>query len=111
MHHPVAAFRRAVLAPPCAAAGMLIMGAANHDERQYENPELFDIHRKITRPLTFGFGAHLCLGAALARLELKVMYEEFLARFPEYELDEAGIERGAVTFFRGLNNIPVLVNA
>ncbi len=90
---------------------MLIMGAANHDERQYENPELFDIHRKITRPLTFGFGAHLCLGAALARLELKVMYEEFLARFPEYELDEAGIERGAVTFFRGLNNLPVLINS
>jgi cytochrome P450 len=87
---------------------MLIMGAANHDERQYEHPELFDIHRKITRPLTFGFGAHLCLGAALARLELRVMYEEFLARFPEYELDEAGIERGAVTFFRGLNNIPVV---
>ena len=87
---------------------MLLMGAANHDDRQYEHPELFSIHRKLTRPLTFGFGAHLCLGAALARLELKVMYEEFLSRFPDYEIDEGGIERGAITFFRGLNTIPIV---
>jgi len=87
---------------------MLVMGAANHDDRQYDNPELFDIHRKIVRPLVFGFGAHLCLGAALARLEMKIAFEEFLARFPEYEIDEPNVERGAITFFRGLNNLPVI---
>jgi cytochrome P450 len=86
---------------------MLVMGAANHDERQYEEPELFDIHREIVRPVFFGFGAHLCLGAALARLELRVAFEELLARFPEFEIDESNVERGAITFFRGLNNLPV----
>jgi cytochrome P450 len=86
---------------------MLIQGAANHDDRQYEHPELFDIHRKITRPLIFGFGAHLCLGAALARLEMRVAFGELLARFPEYEIDEPNVERGAITFFRGLKNLPV----
>ena len=42
---------------------MINMGAANHDERQYELPELFNIHRKMERSLIFGFGVHLCLGA------------------------------------------------
>jgi cytochrome P450 len=86
---------------------MLVMGAANHDDRRYEDPELFDIHREIVRPVVFGFGAHLCLGAALARLEMRVAFEELLARFPEYEVDEANVHRGAVTFFRGLNKLPV----
>jgi cytochrome P450 len=58
--------------------------------------------------LVFGFGAHLCLGAALARLEMKTAFEELLARFPEYEIDEANVERGAITFFRGLNNLPII---
>jgi cytochrome P450 len=87
---------------------MLIQGAANHDDRQYEEPELFDIHRKITRPIFFGFGTHLCLGAALARLEMRVAFEEFLARFPVYEIDESNVERGSVTFFRGLKHLPVI---
>ena len=87
---------------------MLLMGAANHDDRQYEEPELFNIHRKIERPLSFGFGVHLCIGAALARLETRVAFEELLSRFPNYELDESGINRGAVSFFRGLNNLTII---
>lgn len=87
---------------------MLLMGAANHDERQYENPELFDIHRKIDRPLGFGFGIHLCLGAALARLEARIAFEELLARFPDYAIAETGVVRGPASFFRGLTNLPVI---
>jgi cytochrome P450 len=89
---------------------MLLQGSANHDERRYEEPELFDIHREVVRPVIFGFGAHLCLGAALARLELRVAFEELLARLPEYEIDEANVKRGAVTFFRGLNSLPVFAS-
>src|SRR5690606_27405404 len=55
---------------------ILITGAAVHDERQFDNPELFNIHRKIDRHVSFGFGIHLCLGAALARLETKIAFEE-----------------------------------
>jgi cytochrome P450 len=87
------------------------MGAANHDERRYENPELFDIHRKIDRPLGFGFGLHLCLGAALARLEARVAFEEILKRYPNYEVVESGVNRGAVSFFRGLRNVPITAGA
>lgn len=90
---------------------VLITGSANHDERQYDQPELFDIHRKIVRPVTFGFGIHLCLGAALARLETRIAFEELLARFPDYEIDEPNVVRGGVAFFRGLTNLPVFTNA
>lgn len=87
---------------------MLVMGSANHDERQYDEPELFDIHRVIERPLNFGFGIHLCLGAALARLETRIAFEEILARFPEYEIDEPNVVRGPATMFRGLQHLPVV---
>lgn len=88
---------------------MINMGAANHDERQYDNPELFSIHRKIERPLIFGFGIHLCLGAHLARTETRIAFEELLKRYPEYEIDEAHVDRGPVTFFRGLHHLPLIV--
>jgi cytochrome P450 len=88
---------------------MINMGAANHDERQYENPEYFDIHRKMERSLIFGFGVHLCLGAHLARMESKIAFEELLKRYPEYEIDEAHVDRGPVTFFRGLHHLPLMV--
>jgi cytochrome P450 len=86
---------------------LLLQGSANHDDRQYEQPELFSISREMKRPLIFGFGVHLCLGAALARLEMRVAFEELLRRFPDYEVDVAGVERGPVSFFRGLNNLPI----
>lgn len=89
---------------------MLVMGSANHDERRFEDPELFDIHREaIERPLVFGFGIHRCLGAALARLEARVAFEELLARFPDYELDEPGIRRGPPNMLRGLQNLPAVL--
>lgn len=92
---------------PANSRVMLIMGSANHDERQYENPELFDIHRVIERPLVFGFGIHRCLGAALARLEARIAFEELLARFPDYEIDASGVVRGPAQTLRGLTRLPV----
>jgi cytochrome P450 family 130 len=65
---------------------MLIWGAANLDDREFDDPERFDIHRKIQRHLSFGHGAHHCLGAALARLEGRIAFEELLGRIPEYEV-------------------------
>lgn len=60
--------------------------SANRDETAFENPEVFDIERSGNRHLAFGCGPHVCLGMHLARLELKVMFEEFLARVSEVEL-------------------------
>ena len=65
---------------------MLAWGAANLDEREFPDPDCFDIHRKISRHLGFGHGAHFCLGASLARLEARLAFEELLAQVPEYEL-------------------------
>ena len=48
---------------------MLLPGSANHDDRRFPDGDTFDIHRSDGKPLTFGYGIHLCLGAALARLE------------------------------------------
>jgi len=72
---------------PKGAEVKLVWGSANHDEREFEDPEHLDIDRVITRHLGFGQGTHYCLGAKLARLEARVGLQELLARIPEYKLD------------------------
>jgi cytochrome P450 len=65
---------------------LLVWGAANRDEREFADPERFDPHRHDMRHLAFGQGIHFCLGAALARMEARVAFEELLLRMPAYEL-------------------------
>jgi cytochrome P450 len=64
----------------------LLWGSANRDEREFEQPDRFDVRRRIKRHLAFGQGIHFCLGKSLARLEARVAFEELLARAPGYEL-------------------------
>ena len=90
---------------------ILITGAAVHDERKYDDPELFDIHRDIDRHVSFGFGRHLCLGAALARLETRIAFEELLARFPDFTIDDTGVVRHVSVNVRGLAKLPLVVQA
>ena len=67
---------------------MLVWGAANHDERAFEDPERFDIRRSSgVRQLSLGHGIHFCMGAHLARMEGRVAFEELLSRIPHYELE------------------------
>lgn len=68
---------------------ILLHGAAMRDKREFKQPDTIDIHRQIERKLAFGNGPHLCLGASLARLELKIGLEAFLQRFPGYSIDES----------------------
>jgi hypothetical protein len=63
---------------------MLVWAAANHDEREFDSPERFDILRRAKRHLSLGHGTHFCMGANLARLEARVSFEELLAQFPDY---------------------------
>jgi cytochrome P450 len=88
---------------------ILITASAVHDERQYPDPELFDIHRDIDRHVSFGLGRHLCLGASLARLETRVAFEELLKRFPDFTFDENGVERAYASNVRGLAKLPLRV--
>jgi len=89
----------------------VITGAAVHDERKYPDPDTFDIHRDIDRHVSFGFGRHLCLGASLARLETRVAFEELLKRFPDFAIDEAGVERKVSVNVRGLSKLPLVVES
>jgi len=65
---------------------MPLLGAANHDPRAFENPEIFDIERNPNRHLGFGQGIHYCLGAPLARLETKIALKNLLERNPNLRL-------------------------
>jgi cytochrome P450 len=86
---------------------IMVNGAANRDERAFDDPDRFDITRRIQRHLAFGWGVHLCLGAHLARMEAKVAIQELLARFPAYEVDESRLERAHSSNVRGYSSVPV----
>ncbi len=86
---------------------LLPFPAANRDPKQFEDAESFVIDREVNRHAAFGLGIHRCLGSNLARLELKVAIEEFVARFPNFEL--AGDVRWSVGQIRGPRVLPVRV--
>jgi len=89
---------------------VLIAGSANRDECHYPDADRFDIHRTIDVHLSFGFGAHFCIGAALARMEGRIALEETLARYPEWEIDTpAVVVRLHTNTIRGFTNVPILV--
>jgi cytochrome P450 len=67
----------------------LLLGAANRDERKYENPDEFDMFRKMRQHVGFGFGVHVCLGMHLARMETRVAVNTLLDRLPDLHLDPA----------------------
>ena len=82
-------------------------GAANRDPRRFEDPDRFDIDRKIDHHLSFGYGIHFCLGAALARLEGRVALEEVLKRWPEWEVDWDNAVQAHTSSVRGWEKLPV----
>ncbi|GIU86917.1 MAG: cytochrome P450 [Acidimicrobiia bacterium] len=88
----------------------LLTGSAGRDEREYPDPDRFDVERRFDRHVTFGYGIHYCLGANLARLEGRVVLEETLARFPEWEVDEARVEMVRTSTVRGPAHVPVRVS-
>jgi cytochrome P450 family 142 subfamily A polypeptide 1 len=87
---------------------MLFYPSANRDEDVFDDPDRFDIRRSHNTHLAFGFGAHFCLGASLARLELKVMFRELTRRLPDLRLAEgAELPHRASNFVSGLESMPV----
>jgi cytochrome P450 len=94
---------------PAGSAVMMLIGSANRDERHFDDPDSFDVHREIGQHLSFGFGAHYCLGAALARLEGRVALEEILARFPEWDVDLEHAKLAPTSTVRGWETLPVTV--
>jgi len=67
---------------------VLMYSSANRDERQFDDPERFDVTRSPNNHIAFGFGTHFCLGASLARLEIRVFFEELLRRTSGWRIAE-----------------------
>jgi cytochrome P450 len=88
---------------------LLLVGAANRDERRWPDADRFDIHRDQRSHLTFGYGNHFCLGAALARLEGRVALDELLRRFPEWDVDLANAKLSPTSTVRGWETLPVVL--
>jgi len=87
---------------------LLLIGAANHDEREFgPTAEVFDIRRTPDRHLAFGYGAHFCLGAALARLEGRVALEQIHARIGDYAVDHAAKVRFHSSNVTGWSSLPI----
>ena len=94
---------------PAGSKLSLLNGAADRDERHFPNPDAFDVRRDIDRQLAFGYGAHFCIGAALARMETRVALAETLKRFPTYEIDESRLEFVHTATVRGYKHVPMRV--
>jgi hypothetical protein len=89
---------------------LLCYGAANRDPREFgPNAETLDVTRPIKRLLTFGEGAHYCLGAAAARLQGRVVFEELLRRCPEFAVDAARGTFADGAFVRRYESLPFAV--
>lgn len=87
---------------------VMIYPAANFDERVFEMPEQLDLLRPKNPHLAFGIGIHFCLGASLARTQIRIVYEELLRRLPDMQV-KPGFEPGypPSSFVRGFLNLPV----
>jgi cytochrome P450 len=87
---------------------LLAYGAANRDEEVFgKDADAFDVTRTPNPHVSFGFGEHFCIGASLARMEARVLLEEVLSRWPDYQL-VGEIVRASSTLFRQITRAPVL---
>jgi cytochrome P450 len=96
-------------AVPEGSVMLFLLSSANRDDRRFPNGDSFDIHRNDGRHLTFGNGIHLCMGAALARLEGCIALDEVLARFPEWEIDTDRARLSPTSTVRGWETLPAVL--
>ena len=97
---------------PAGAKLLLALGAANHDERVFTDPERFDLHRdpdELGQILSFGGGRHFCLGANLARMEARIALDSLVARVSHFEVDHQASVRFYSANVRGFARLPMTV--
>jgi cytochrome P450 len=85
-----------------------VTGAACRDPREFADPDRLDVTRTPDREIYFGYGQHVCIGKSLARLEARVALEELAARWPDWQVDEAGLTRTYQAHVRGFQNVPLV---
>ena len=94
---------------PDSSRVLLLIGSANRDERVFTQADTFDLDRDTKKLVSFGSGRHVCLGAALARLEARVGLHELVTRVADYDVDEAGSSRVHSINVRGFAALPTTV--
>ena len=93
---------------PAGEKVLLSFGAANRDDCIFEDPDRFDILRKnANHHVTFGYGAHTCMGAPLSRMEMRVLLEELARRLPNIEIAEQHFSYPRTVSHRGLDHLRV----
>ena len=92
---------------PAGARMALLTNAAGRDERHFPDPDGFDVGREIENHLSFGWGIHFCVGAALAREEARMALQETLRRWPQWTVDEGALERVRTATVRGYAKVPI----
>ncbi|WP_157217114.1 cytochrome P450 [Flavisphingomonas formosensis] len=88
---------------------LLLTASANRDDREFDDPDRFRWDRSMRRVVAFGMGPHFCIGIHIARLEGRLIVEELLRRFPDYELDMEAGERAISEFQIGWVRLPIIV--
>lgn len=95
---------------PAGSAVLTLIGAANRDEQRFgQDAETFDVTRPARQHLTFGVGAHYCLGNALARIEGRIALDEIMNRFPDWEVDLDSAVFSSSSAVRGWDSMPAHV--
>ena len=89
---------------------LLVQASANRDPRRFEDPETFDIARRSSRHVGFGYSIHYCLGAAIARLEGTLGLGAFLERFPNVSLATDTFEWDPLVLSRSLKRMPIRID-
>lgn len=92
---------------PAGAQVLLHIGSANRDEREFADPDRFDIHRPDQRHLGLGQGIHFCVGAPLGRVMAQFLFEELLPISSRWEIDLSGAARVTTPNFRGFTHLPL----
>jgi pimeloyl-[acyl-carrier protein] synthase len=88
-------------------AVMAVMAAANRDPQRFPDPDRLDITRQDNRHVAFGWGAHFCFGAPLARIEGQIVFEELARTFPNWRLEPEPLVWRTNLGLRGLTVLPV----
>jgi cytochrome P450 family 142 subfamily A polypeptide 1 len=97
---------------PAGAKLLLLYESADYDDAQFDEPTRFDVTRTPNDHLAFGFGAHFCLGASLARLEIQTMVGRVLSRLPDMQLADQAADPDALPRHLGaLTSLPVTFDA
>jgi cytochrome P450 len=91
---------------PAGSRVLLLNGSGNRDPREFDDADTFRVDREIKRHISLGYGAHFCLGAALARLESRIALEETFKRFPAWDVDESKLEMVRTVSVRGYSSVP-----